>query len=90
MRCAAARSCTAIYNNATIQQAMQRYSIKLFNTNKNPKIKNVIKQSFTGLFKIFCDFLKITLDLMRLLLHNTHQASAQANKNLLLLVVIKR
>lgn len=49
----------------------QRYYVKLFNTHKTLKLKTVKKQSFINYFKIFYDFLKKSLDLMRLLLHNT-------------------
>ena len=47
------------------------YYVKLFNTHKTLKLKTVKKQSFINYFKIFYDFLKKSLDLMRLLLHNT-------------------
>ena len=51
--------------------ATQRYYVKLFNTYKTLKLKTVKKQSFINYFKIFYDFLEKSLDLMRLLLHNT-------------------
>ena len=66
------RQCNAMQRNATMQN--------LLTLARTPKIKTLTKQSFMDLFKIFCDFLKITRDLMRLLLHNAHNNKASVTK----------